>query len=62
MVWAAGRGNLELVRLLISHGAKCDLGDKYGTTPLIWACRAGHASVVEELLDQGAQVRFFKIL
>jgi len=56
LVWAAGRGNEELVRLLLSHGAKADYGDKYGTTPLIWACRAGHTNIVSELIDAGAQV------
>ena len=33
-----------------------DHSDKYGTTPLIWAARAGHTSIVEELLTSGAQV------
>ena len=34
-----------------------DHSDKYGTTPLIWAARAGHTNIVEELLNAGAQVR-----
>ena len=36
LVWAAGKNNRDLVSLLLSHGAKVDSGDKYGTTPLIW--------------------------
>ena len=27
---------------------------QYGTTPLIWACRKGHAEIVEMLLLAGA--------
>ena len=33
-----------------------DHSDKYGTTPLIWAARAGHTNIVEELLNAGEQV------
>jgi ankyrin repeat protein len=29
---------------------------QYGTTPLIWACRKGHAEVVDMLLGDGAVV------
>ena len=29
---------------------------RYGTTPLVWACRGGHASVVNLLLEAGARV------
>jgi ankyrin repeat-rich membrane spanning protein len=29
---------------------------QYGTTPLIWACRKGHADIVTELLQHGAYV------
>jgi ankyrin repeat protein len=38
------------------QGAKADYGDKYGTTPLIWACRSGHTQVVQDLLEAGCQV------
>ncbi len=42
LVWAAGRGATEIVSALLERGAKTELGDKFGTTPLIWASRAGH--------------------
>ena len=29
---------------------------QYGTTPLIWACRKGHAEIVDMLLADGAVV------
>jgi ankyrin repeat-rich membrane spanning protein len=38
-LWAAGRGHHEIVQLLVDHNVKVDIGDKYGTTALIWACR-----------------------
>ena len=42
--------------ILFIKGARVDHSDKYGTTPLIWAARAGHTNIVEELLNAGAQV------
>ena len=56
LVWAAGRGHCEIVKLLVDHNAKVDIGDKYGTTALIWACRKGHLDIVELLLRAGASV------
>ena len=44
------------MELLLQHGAKPEVGDKYGTTPLIWAARGGHIAVVETLLKAGSQV------
>jgi ankyrin repeat protein len=34
--FAAGRGHLEVVQVLIDNSVKVDFGDKYGTTALIW--------------------------
>jgi len=56
LVWAAGRGYYEIVKLLIDNNVKVDIGDKYGTTALIWACRRGHLDIVELLLRAGASV------
>jgi hypothetical protein len=39
LLWAAGRGHHEIVQLLVDNNVKVDIGDKYGTTALIWACR-----------------------
>jgi ankyrin repeat protein len=43
LVWAAGRGATDIVHALLERGAKTEIADKFGTTPLIWASRAGHA-------------------
>lgn len=47
---------MEIVRQLIANGAKVNVGDKYGTTPLTWACRKGNLDIVEMLLKAGAHV------
>ncbi|KAG1964051.1 kinase D-interacting substrate of 220 kDa B isoform X5 [Pimephales promelas] len=56
IIWAAGRGHSEIVKLLLEHGAKVNCSDKYGTTPLIWAARKGHYDCVMHLLENGADV------
>ncbi|KAI9788570.1 MAG: hypothetical protein M1816_006819 [Peltula sp. TS41687] len=48
---AAGRGSLELVRLLVRHGAQVS-----GTGALPAAAEEGHLDVVRYLLDQGADI------
>ncbi|CAN7939087.1 unnamed protein product [Ixodes hexagonus] len=44
----AESGSLEILRLLLDHGAKAER-DAYGLTPLLAAAVTGHASVVEFL-------------
>jgi ankyrin repeat-rich membrane spanning protein len=36
LIFACGRGYTEIVQMLIQRGAKVNMGDKYGTTPLVW--------------------------
>ena len=40
----------------MEHNAKVDAGDKYGTTCLIWAARAGHEDICGLLIKAGANV------
>lgn len=61
--WAANRGQLEAVRLLIRHGAPLEARSMYGGTVLgtaTWSAvnepRAAHVQIVEELLSAGANV------
>ncbi|MEE9910523.1 MAG: ankyrin repeat domain-containing protein [Deltaproteobacteria bacterium] len=57
LVRAARNGNLEIVSLLVEHGAIIDIGKERGErTPLIEAAGQGHVDVVKFLLSKGADV------
>lgn len=47
-------GNLEAVKLLVSHGADINKQDEDSWTPLHAACAEGHWQIVEFLLQSGA--------
>uniref|UniRef100_M4BKI8 Uncharacterized protein n=1 Tax=Hyaloperonospora arabidopsidis (strain Emoy2) TaxID=559515 RepID=M4BKI8_HYAAE len=52
---AAKHGHSDIVAVLLSARAKCDFPVRNTTTTaLLLACMAGHANVVEQLLDAGA--------
>lgn len=48
--FAARQGNLEIVKLLLTSGARLEARDADGWTPLIWASKSEHPKVVEFLL------------
>lgn len=52
---AAGRGDLESVRLLLDHGADPNLASAVGNAPLMVAAALGHPDVARALLDAGAR-------
>jgi ankyrin repeat protein len=52
---ASSRGQLEVSRLLLSHGANVDEKDEEGRTPLQVALSEGHIEIVKLLSDHGAQ-------
>uniref|UniRef100_A0A9L0T9M4 Ankyrin repeat domain 29 n=2 Tax=Equus TaxID=9789 RepID=A0A9L0T9M4_HORSE len=55
--WAARRGNLALLRLLLNSGrVDVDCRDSHGTTLLMVASYAGHIDCVKELVLQGADI------
>jgi len=61
--WAANRGELETVRLLLRNGAPLELRNNYNGTVLgtaVWSAihepRPAHAQIIEELLRAGARV------
>jgi hypothetical protein len=54
--FACDRGSLEVVKILIEHGADVNVTDTfYKATPLVWAISRNHAEIVTLLLDKGAK-------
>jgi len=43
-------GHLEVLRLLLDHGADKDAADEDGYTPLYRACYEGHLEIIKLLL------------
>ncbi|VVC37783.1 Ankyrin repeat-containing domain,Ankyrin repeat [Cinara cedri] len=55
VLWAAEKGNLDLVKSLVSeHSYLVDVCDKDGYTPLHRASYSNHLSVIEYLLENNA--------
>jgi uncharacterized protein len=52
--WAAYHDKAEIVESLLKAGAKADLKNRYGITPLLIGCQNGHESIVRALLAAGA--------
>src|SRR5438876_6866558 len=48
--WAANADDLDTVSLLIQAGANVKAKDRYGFTPLYFACTNGSAAVIRKLL------------
>ena len=53
---AAGIGDIEKVKSLISKGADVNEKDRAGRTALHYACEKGHTEVVKLLISQGARI------
>lgn len=56
--WVALDGNVEMMRYLVERNAPIDLRclGTQGPRPIHWACRKGHAAVVQILLQTGVGV------
>lgn len=53
--WAAINNRLDIAKYLLKIGAKVDpIGGELETTPLNWAARSGHVSMVVLLMQSGA--------
>jgi ankyrin repeat protein len=57
LISAAQGGYLENVKLLLKYGAKIDLPDDQGETPLLWAADTNHFDVAYYLLEKGANYK-----
>lgn len=53
---SASAGHVDIVRLLIAHGADVNAVSSSGNTPLMYACAGGHEECVRALLENGANV------
>ncbi|NWV68272.1 TANC1 protein, partial [Malurus elegans] len=53
---AAGRGKLEVCKLLLGHGAAVTRGSRRGILPLLCAVRQGHWQIAKLLVEHGADV------
>ena len=53
---ACGYGNLEMVNLLLDHGADVNLADINGVTPLRQAVKNGYTEIVKLLLEHKANI------
>ena len=51
---AAAAGHMDIVTLLVSHGANVNSTTKTNSTPLRAACFDGHFDIVEYLITNGA--------
>ncbi|GIJ89202.1 hypothetical protein Asppvi_008132 [Aspergillus pseudoviridinutans] len=54
--WAAWKGQEGVVRILLEKQASTDTLDKLEMTPLHYAALNGHATVVRQLLESGADI------
>lgn len=55
--WAASRGDIASVKLLLEWKADVNAADKIRITPLILACRGDSCECAQLLIDAGADVR-----
>lgn len=56
LIFAASKGHVEVVRMLLESGAMKEAVDKFGSTPLISAAEEGRHEVVRMLLENGARI------
>src|SRR5579871_3180687 len=54
--WAVYKIDADLVRALLERGAKPDVINNYGSSPLAEAVKVGNARLVGMLLDAGSDV------
>ena len=53
---AAGHGNVEMVKLILAHGASIESRTASETTPFYRAIRGGRTEVVDILHDAGSEI------
>ena len=58
---AARQGDVDLIKLLLSHGAHVNGGTVDLMTPLHEACFGGHPEAVDILISEGAEVHLKRV-
>ena len=53
---AAANGNVEIINVLLDHGASVNAEDHRGWTALFFACQDGHLPAIRLLLQRGADI------
>ena len=56
LMWATAEGHLDVVRLLIGHGADVRAATRHGFTALHFAAREGNIEIAQELVAAGVDV------
>ncbi|OAG35173.1 hypothetical protein AYO21_10632 [Fonsecaea monophora] len=56
IIWAAKKGHVAMVKLLLERGANVESEDRWGQTPLSLAAGSGHEATVKLLLEHGANI------
>lgn len=56
LMYAAEKGNVSVVKLLLEHDADTEIKDEFKRTALMYAVENGHLNVAELLLDHGAKI------
>ncbi|WP_080571789.1 ankyrin repeat domain-containing protein [Orientia tsutsugamushi] len=58
LYYAVAKGYIEIIKLLLSHGANINSTNSSGNTPLICSVIAEHIEIVKLLLSHGADVNY----
>jgi ankyrin repeat protein len=56
LISSAASGHVEIVEILLNHGAQVNCKDKKDCTSLHFACQEGHLPVVNLLINRGANI------
>ena len=51
-------GNLDMVKLLVDHGAEINAPTEDATPPFVWAVQSGNLDIVKYLVENGAKLSF----
>lgn len=55
--WAVNNKHLDIVKLLVKHGADVNVADEMGITPLHMAADSGSVEMAKFLIDNGADIK-----